>query len=367
MKKVTGKNNTAKIFTDNVDETTINQVLELSDQEFTRGEKIRIMPDCHAGAGCVVGTTMTITDKIVPNLVGVDIGCGMLVTEFKGDLDFKKLDEVIANYVPSGFDKRSKEHKFADTVNYEKIKCPVINERLARCSLGTLGGGNHFIEVNISPDGNKTYLVIHSGSRHLGLEVANYYQKKAQEKYPDLPKDLAYCDGNLFSDYINDMEITQEFAVKNREAMADEITKHMGWKVESQFCTIHNYIDTKELIMRKGAVSAKKDELLIIPINMKDGSILACGKGNEDWNMSAPHGAGRVLSRAEARKVLNLASFEKEMNGIYTTSVDYSTLDEAPDAYKPLEDIVDNIGETVEIKGLIKPLYNFKNHKEKRL
>lgn len=366
MKEVVGKSNTAKIFTDNVDETTINQVLELSDQEFTSGEKIRIMPDCHAGAGCVVGTTMTITDKIVPNLVGVDIGCGMLVTEFEGDLDFKKLDEVIAKYVPSGFDKRDKEHKFADTINYAKIKCPVINEQLARHSLGTLGGGNHFIEVNISPDGKKTYLVIHSGSRHLGLEVANYYQKKAQENHPELPKDLAYCDGSLFADYINDMEVTQEFATRNREAMADEIIGHMGWSVESQFCTIHNYIDTKEMIMRKGAVSAKDGELLIIPINMRDGSILAYGKGNEDWNMSAPHGAGRVLSRAEARKVLNLTDFENKMSGVYTTSVGYSTIDEAPDAYKPLKDIVDNIGETVEMKGLIKPLYNFKSHKEKR-
>lgn len=367
MKEVIGKANNAKIFTDNVDETTINQVSELADQEFTFGEKIRIMPDCHAGAGCVVGTTMTITDKIVPNLVGVDIGCGMLVTEFKGDLDFKKLDEVIAKYVPSGFDKRDKEHKFADTIDYAKIKCPVINEQLARHSLGTLGGGNHFIEVNISPDGKKTYLVIHSGSRHLGLEVANYYQKKAQENHPELPKDLAYCDDSLFTNYLNDMEITQEFAARNREAMADEIANHMGWDIESQFCTIHNYIDTKEMIMRKGAVSAKNGELLIIPINMRDGSILAYGKGNEDWNMSAPHGAGRVLSRAEARKVLNLADFENKMSGVYTTSVGYSTIDEAPDAYKPLQDIVDNIGDTVEIKGLIKPLYNFKSHKEKRL
>lgn len=365
MKELIGKTNTAKIFTDNVDETTKNQVKELLDQEFTKGEKIRIMPDCHAGAGCVVGTTMTIKDKIVPNLVGVDIGCGMLVTEFDGELDFEKLDKVIEEYVPSGFDKRNKEHQFADTVDYSKLKCPVVNERLARYSLGTLGGGNHFIEVNISPDGNKTYLVIHSGSRHLGLEVANYYQKQAQEKHPDLPKDLAYCDGLLFADYINDMEITQEFAARNREAMADEIIKRMGWKINSQFCTIHNYIDTNEMIMRKGAVSAKDGELLIIPINMKDGSILAYGKGNEDWNMSAPHGAGRVLSRGEARKVLNLADFEKKMDGVYTTSVGYSTIDEAPDAYKPLEDIVNNIGDTVEIKGLIKPLYNFKSHKEK--
>lgn len=364
--EITGRNNTAKIFTDNVDETTKAQVKELLDQEFVSGEKVRIMPDCHAGAGCVVGTTMTITDKIVPNLVGVDIGCGMLVTEFSGELDFEKLDKVISEYIPSGFDKRSTEHEFADDIDYTKLRCPVVDERLARYSLGTLGGGNHFIEVNIAPDGKNTYLVIHSGSRHLGLEVANYYQKKAQEEHPDLPKALAYCDGGLFSDYINDMVITQKFATRNREAMASDIIKHMGWKVESQFCTIHNYIDTDAMIMRKGAVSAKNGELLIIPINMKDGSILAYGKGNNDWNMSAPHGAGRVLSRAEARKALDLAHFEKEMQGVYTTSVGYSTIDEAPDAYKPLESIVKNIGDTVEISGLIKPLYNFKSHKEEK-
>lgn len=359
-----GKN--TKIFTDNVDEATKKQVEELSTQEFAKREKIRIMPDCHAGIGCVVGTTMTITDKIVPNLVGVDIGCGMLVTEFSGELDFKKLDETIAEYIPSGFLHRNEEHVLAGAINYRKLKCPAVNERLARHSLGTLGGGNHFIEVDVNPNSGKTFLVIHSGSRHLGVEIADYYQEKAREKHPDLPKDLEYCDGALFADYINDMEIAQEFAERNREAMANEIIKRMRWKIESQFSTIHNYIDTKEMIMRKGAVSAKKGEVLIIPMNMRDGSILACGKGNEDWNMSAPHGAGRILSRSDARKKLNLIDFEREMNGVYTTSVDYSTIDEAPDAYKPLKDILDNIGDTVMVEALIKPLYNFKNHKGKK-
>lgn len=392
-----GKYNEVKIFTDIVDEVSISQVMLLLNQEFTAGSKIRLMPDIHAGAGCTIGTTMTISDKVVPNLVGVDIGCGMEVVRLsEKHIELQKLDKLIYAKIPSGFNIRSVTHRYYDKCRLDELYCSgKVNLKRAEKSLGTLGGGNHFIEANRDEDGN-IYLVVHSGSRHLGLEVANYYQKegysvlngnskvdqeklikelKAQGKNKeiqkaikalknavrtDIPKQLAYVSGELFDQYIHDMKIVQEFAMYNRQAMMDELVKGMGVHVTEQFTTIHNYIDTDAMILRKGAVSAKKGEKLIIPINMRDGSLICMGKGNEDWNQSAPHGAGRLMSRSAAKASFTVNEFEHQMEGIYTTSVNRDTLDECPMAYKDMKDIVDNIGDTADILKVIKPIYNFK-------
>lgn len=395
--EVSGKFNTAKIFTDVVDESSIAQVIELCNQEFCKDSKIRLMPDIHAGAGCTIGTTMTITDKVVPNLVGVDIGCGMETCRIKEkEIDFAKLDELIHEKIPFGFNIREVPHRYIDSVNLGELRCAErVNISRAENSLGTLGGGNHFIEADRDENGN-IYIVIHSGSRHLGVEVANYYQnegykrlcqpgknevqklveylksegkekeiqksiKELKEKHQTkIPKQLAYVYDELFDDYIHDMKIVQKFAMLNRQAMMDEIVSGMGFIVEDQFTTIHNYIDTDEMILRKGAVSAKNGEILLIPINMRDGSLICCGLGNEDWNCSAPHGAGRLMSRSQAKESFSVSEFENQMEGIYSTSVCEGTLDECPMAYKNIEDIVNNIGETVVILNRIKPIYNFK-------
>lgn len=397
MIEVKGKFNTAMIFTDVVDEASIAQVIELCNQEFCAESKIRLMPDIHAGAGCTVGTTMTITDKVVPNLVGVDIGCGMETVRItEGSLDVERLDKLIYERIPSGFSVRSDGHKYNSRIDLSKLRCAKYVDLLrAEKSLGTLGGGNHFIEANRDDDGN-IYIVVHSGSRHLGLEVANYYQNagyealskpgesavqalidrlKAEGRQKDIqkeikelkakhqtniPKPLAYVSGSLFNDYIHDMKIIQKFAELNRQAMIDEIVKGMGLHVEEQFTTIHNYIDTDAMILRKGSVSAKRGEKLLIPINMRDGSLICIGKGNEDWNCSAPHGAGRLMSRSAAKQAFTVGEFEKQMDGIFTTSVGQDTLDECPMAYKSMEAIVENIGDTAEIVKVIKPIYNFK-------
>lgn len=396
MKEVIGKYNTAKIFTDVVDDASIAQVKELCDQEFCTGSRIRLMPDIHAGAGCTVGTTMTIKDKVVPNLVGVDIGCGMETVKIKEDnLDMVQLDRVIRERVPVGFEVRAVAHKYADRVDLREMRCADrVDLNRARNSVGTLGGGNHFIEVDRDDEG-KLYIVVHSGSRHLGLEVAKHYQeagykkisdqsdgleklikelkdagrqreiqqeiKKYKSEYQcDIPKALAYVDGSLFDDYIHDMKIVQKFAEINRQAMIDEIMSGMEVHVDEQFTTIHNYIDTDSMILRKGAVSAKRGEILLIPINMRDGSIIGVGKGNKDWNCSAPHGAGRLMSRAKAKEKFTVSEFEQQMDGIYTTSVNQETLDECPMAYKSMDAITENIGPTVDILKIIKPVYNFK-------
>ena len=396
MKEVIGKHNTAKIFTDVVDDVSIAQVKELCDEEFCAGSRIRMMPDIHAGAGCTVGTTMTIKDKVVPNLVGVDIGCGMETVKIKEDnLDMVRLDRVIRERIPAGFEVRAVAHKYADRVDLREMRCADrVDLNRARNSVGTLGGGNHFIEVDRDDEG-KLYIVVHSGSRHLGLEVAKHYQeagykkisdqrdgleklieelkaagrqreiqqeiKKYKSEYQcDIPKALAYVDGSLFDDYIHDMKIVQKFAEINRQAMMDEIMSGMEVHVDEQFTTIHNYIDTDSMILRKGAVSAKRGEILLIPINMRDGSIIGVGKGNEDWNCSAPHGAGRLMSRAKAKEKFTVAEFEEQMDGIYTTSVNQETLDECPMAYKSMDVITENIGPTVDILKIIKPVYNFK-------
>ncbi|MBQ5576887.1 MAG: RtcB family protein, partial [Bacteroidales bacterium] len=348
----------------------------LCNQEFTSGAKIRLMPDVHTGAGCTIGTTMTITDKIVPNLVGVDIGCGMETvvvkagTEPSDNFNPAKLDQIIRQKIPSGRSIRKKPHKYAKEIDFRKIR-GVLDKSRAAHSIGTLGGGNHFIEADRDDDGN-LYLVVHSGSRHAGLEIANYYQKMAQEQLrrnhiTDIPDDLAYVSGSLFDNYINDMEIMQYFAMLNRKAMMYKIVKGLGIKeydILERFTTIHNYIDIKNMILRKGSVSAQKGEKILIPINMRDGSLICIGKGNEDWNCSAPHGAGRIMSRNQAKEMLDMEDFKASMEGIYSTSINRNTIDEAPMAYKTMDEILANIGPTAEVVKVIKPIFNFKAGKE---
>ena len=397
MLELRGKYNTAKVFTDVIESEAISQIIEMCNQSAFENANLRIMPDVHAGAGCTIGTTMTIKDKVIPNLVGVDIGCGMEVAELgKIDIDFAELDNTIRKYVPSGFAIRGKTHSFLQKVDLASLRCfSEIKDNINRIelSLGTLGGGNHFIEVDKDDDGN-LYLVIHSGSRYLGLCVAKFYQntafatlsksfgKAAQNEViarckkegrvqdiqtelkkitaTSVPKDYAYCEDQLFDDYIHDMKIVQEYAMLNRKAMLDEICTHMNLTAHTAFTTIHNYIDIENMILRKGAVSAQTGETLIIPINMRDGSLICTGKGNPDWNCSAPHGAGRLMSRSAAKQNISLDDFKKSMEGIFTTSVGRETLDESPMAYKSIDDILDNIGDTVTVNKIIKPVYNFK-------
>ncbi|GAE89671.1 RNA-splicing ligase RtcB [Acetivibrio straminisolvens] len=393
MIEIRGKYNTAKVFTDNVEQEAMAQIMELCNQEFVKDSVIRIMPDTHAGAGCTIGTTMTIGDKIVPNLVGVDIGCGMETIKLKNkNIELSKLDKVIHEFIPSGFDVRKTEHPYVENIDLEELVCKKhINMNRAKLSIGTLGGGNHFIEVNKDSEGN-LYLVVHSGSRHLGKQVAEYYQdlgykelvSKTEEikaiierlkaegrekeiqkeikkvKPPQINKQLAYVQGKSYEDYLADMKLVQKFAVLNRKAIVDEIARRMNLKIEEQFTTIHNYIDLDSMILRKGAISARQGEKVLIPINMRDGSLICIGKGNKDWNYSAPHGAGRLMSRAKAKEVITLKEFQESMKGIYSTTVNRFTIDECPMAYKPMEEIIENIRDTVEIVDIIKPIYNFK-------
>lgn len=362
MITITGKYNRAKVFADVLEETAREQIQTLCEQEFAEGSAIRIMPDVHAGAGCTIGTTMTIRDKIVPNLVGVDIGCGMeTVTLKETHLEVQKLDKLIRAAIPSGKNVRKQPHRYYDEIDLELLRCKdAVNLQRAALSLGTLGGGNHFIEVN-KDDIGKLYIVIHSGSRHLGRQVADYYQMQAYRQTGDgVPKALAFVSGSLFDDYLHDMKIIQRFALLNRKAMMDEIVRGMKLHVADEFTTIHNYIDTDAMILRKGAVSAKKGERLLIPLNMRDGSLICEGKGNEDWNRSAPHGAGRLMSRSLARSSFTLSEFKRQMEGIYTTCLHKDTLDECPMAYKAMDSIVGQIHPTAEIKQQIKPIYNFK-------
>ena len=397
MIEIQGKYNIAKVFTDIMDDVSKEQIKTLCSQEFVKDSVIRIMPDVHAGAGCTIGTTMTIKDKVVPNLVGVDIGCGMAtyVLEEK-EIDLKKLDEFIYSSIPAGMSIRETPHKYIEKIDLEGLQCiSQVNKKRAIHSMGTLGGGNHFIEVNKDDNGN-IYLVVHSGSRNLGKQVAEYYQAEAYKQLnknasyqleetierlrkecrhseiqatinklktqviTDIPKSLAYLEGKLFDNYIHDMKIVQQYATFNRKAMAEDMIEALGLHVAENFTTIHNYIDTDAMILRKGAVSAKDGEKLLIPINMRDGSLICIGKGNPDWNYSAPHGAGRLYSRVQAKKTFNIEEFKKAMEGIYTTSINADTLDECPMAYKNMDDIVKNITPTAEIIKVIKPIYNFK-------
>lgn len=395
MIELPGKYNSCKIFTDIVDNSAISQLILLMNQEFCKDSKIRIMPDAHAGAGCTIGTTMTIHDKIVPNLVGVDIGCSVTCIKIEEtDFDPQKLDNIIHSCIPSGHNIHNKEYK--SYIDIENLRCRNhVDLSHAYRSIGTLGGGNHYIEVDKDDEGN-IYLCIHSGSRHLGLEVAKYYQELAynncngasnddverliteykstgrqQEiekaltvlkntKRTNIPKDLCYLEGSDMDDYIHDMRIMNSFVKANHAKMADIIISNMRWHIVEQFTTTHNYVDTDHMILRKGAVSARKGEKLIIPMNMRDGSLICIGRGNDDWNQSAPHGAGRIMSRSEAKDNVTLAEYKESMKNIWSTSVNKSTIDESPMAYKPMQSIIDNVKDTVDIIKIIKPVYNYK-------
>ena len=397
--EIKGKVNTALCYAKVVEEEAIEQIRRMCDYAIAEDSKIRIMPDVHAGKGCTIGTTMTITDKVVPNVVGVDIGCGMYTVNLgKDDVDFEKLDEA-AHFIPSGrevWEGRQERFDLTDLHCYRELKDA---KRLAR-SLGTLGGGNHFIEIDEATDGTK-YLIIHSGSRNLGKQVAELYQKLAinlnrgygeylkkmdeiissykeqgrrseiqsalkqlqwqvYESPVSIPEDLCYLEGKYLEDYLHDVDICQVFARRSREKMAEIILERTRMNGCDAFHTIHNYIDTDEMILRKGAIAAHKGKRVLIPINMKDGSILAIGKGNPEWNYSAPHGAGRIMSRTKVKNELNLDEYKQAMKGIYTTSANENTLDEAPMAYKSQESIIDVIRESVDIIDVMKPIYNFK-------
>lgn len=397
MIELSGKYSSAKVFTDVIEPDAISQIITLCSQELSKDSKIRIMPDVHSGTGCTIGTTVTITDKAVPNMVGVDIGCGMETVKIKEKhIELQKLDKLIYEKIPSGFGIRNTPHRYAEKIPLENLYCiEHIDLEKAEKSIGTLGGGNHFIEADKASDGS-IYIVVHSGSRHLGVEVAKYYQNEAYKrlnktsksdidelvarlksegktkniqqeikklvntKTTNIPKHLAYAEGELFEQYIHDMKIVQEFALVNRQAMITEIIKGMKLHITEQFSTIHNYIDTDNMILRKGAVSAQNGEKLIIPINMRDGSLICTGKGNPDWNFSAPHGAGRLMSRSQAKQSFTVSEYKKQMKGIYSTSINSSTLDECPMAYKNINDILENISDTVTVDDIIKPIYNFK-------
>ena len=397
MMEIKGKINTAVCFAKVIEDEAVEQIRRMCDYDFTAGSQIRIMPDVHPGKGCTIGTTMTIKDKAVPNIVGVDIGCGMYTVNLGNtELDLEKLDAA-AHFIPSGmrvWEGRIEKFDLTELRCYRDLK---DTRRLER-SLGTLGGGNHFIEVDVASDGTK-YLVIHSGSRNLGKQVAELYQRlaidlsKGKEEYLDkrealiteykaagrrkeiqkamkelkwkpkesaTPEDLCFVYGKYLEDYLHDVEICQRFARRSRELMAEILLDRTGLTGGEAFHTIHNYIDTEEMILRKGAIAAHKDEKVLIPINMRDGSVLAIGRGNPDWNFSAPHGAGRIMSRSAAKEQLDMEEYHREMAGIYTTSVNEDTLDEAPMAYKSLEDIIDVIEESVDVIEVLKPIYNFK-------
>ena len=382
-----------------IEEEAIAQIRRMCDYEFTEGASIRIMPDVHWGKGCTIGTTMTVRDKVVPNLVGVDIGCGMYTVDLgKGEIDLARFDEA-AHFVPSGrnlWDGRQEKFDLLGLRCYRALK---DTKRIAR-SLGTLGGGNHFIEIDRSADGTN-YLVIHTGSRNLGKQVAEYYQNIAidlshgkdelfrardelirrykaegrrselqealkdlnrgfQAKESEIPADLAFLYGSYLEDYLHDIEICQNFARRNREVIARVLLERTGLTAGAAFHTVHNYIDVEERILRKGAIAARVGERVLIPINMRDGSILAVGRGDPDWNYSAPHGAGRLMSRTAAKENLSMDEFRETMADVYTTAVNENTLDEAPMAYKSLADIIDVIEDSVDVIEVLKPIYNFK-------
>ena len=390
-----------KIFTENIDDIALEQINELLEQEAFKNSKVRIMPDVHAGKGCVIGFTGDLGDKVIPNIVGVDIGCGLYCANLgKIDIDYEKLDKFINDNIPSGMnvnDKVIAEFDIKQLYCYDELKHYSWIEK----SVGSLGGGNHFIEIDIDDEGNK-YLVIHTGSRNLGSQVAELYQdladkiinhgyidyinkkqeviktykelgkqkeiqstlnelKKEFEKDKNIiPKDLAYLEGEERDKYLHDMKLCQEFAILNRKTIAKTIAEYMEFNIDNSFESVHNYISFEDNIVRKGAISAKKGEKLIIPINMKDGCILGYGKGNEDWNISAPHGAGRIMSRKQAKERISMEDYKKSMENIYTTSVNEFTIDEAPFVYKTLDEILNHIGDTVEVERIIKPVYNFK-------
>lgn len=399
MFEIRGKMATAVCYAKVIDENAAEQIRTMCDYELTAGSRVRIMPDVHAGTGCTIGTTMTVLDKVCPNIVGVDIGCGMYTVRLTDrEMNFARIDEAVHS-IPSGMNVRQSK---AEEFDLTDLRCYRVLKDMPRleCSLGTLGGGNHFIEIDRTADG-EYYLVIHSGSRNLGKQVAEYYQqlaidhftgkdripqermeiirtyreqgreteieealKQLMHKYDSVtipvPKELCWLEGTGVEYYLHDVEICQRFARRSREIMAEIILQKTGMTASESFHTIHNYIDTEEMILRKGAIAAHEGEKILIPINMRDGSVIATGKGNPEWNYSAPHGAGRIMSRSKAKNTIDLEEYRKAMEGIYSTSVNENTLDEAPMAYKSLEDIIDVIGESVDIIEIMKPVYNFK-------
>ena len=415
MIEVKGTYNTAKIYTDTCDDATIAQVKNLMNQPSVAGSRVRIMPDCHAGAGCVIGTTMTITDKVIPNLVGVDIGCGMLATKLKERrIDLPKFDSVSQAEVPAGMRMRKSAHSRADEISVEELACfgktgCKVSPEVFRLSLGTLGGGNHFWELDKDEDGS-IWLVVHTGSRRSGKDVAEFYQKQAYEHLNvvgerrkailaekreafiaqlkaegrekeinkllpqwmaaqppaevSVPYEVSWCEGQLFDDYIHDMKVMQAYAALNRQIITELILKKCKLHAVEQFETVHNYIDMDRMILRKGSVSARAGERLLIPINMRDGALICVGKGNVDWNESAPHGAGRLMSRSEAKNSISMKEYKESMKGIYTSCVNKVTIDESPMAYKPIDEIMANVEPTVEIVSRIRPIYNFKAGEE---
>ena len=354
-----------------LEEYARKQLQMICNHPSAEGSCIRVMPDVHPGKAGTIGLTMTVGESILPSLVGVDIGCGMTITKIKTKgLHFDQLDAVVRENIPVGPRIREKEHKYADRVDLSELKCyKSINARKACRSIGTLGGGNHFIEVDKGEDG-AVYLVVHSGSRHLGMEVAEYYLRTGQKemqmkKQGYAPYEMTCLTGELMEDYLHDIQIIQEFARLNREAIIDSIINGMKWKAEESFTCIHNYVDFSEIgpgkpILRKGAISAKEGEKVVIPINMRDGVILGTGLGNPDWNQSAPHGAGRVYRRSEVAEHHTVSEFKKAMTGIYSSCIGKDTLDESPFAYRQLDDIAGVIGETVKIDWIIKPVFNYK-------
>ncbi len=385
--------NKVKIFAKTIEDTALQQITDFANFDAYKDSLIRIMPDCHAGKGCTIGTTMTIKDKVTPNLVGADIGCGMLTLKLKEkDIDLQNLDRVIHSKVPSGRAVHKKVQRVFDFSSLRR-KYELDLDRAAK-AIGSLGGGNHFIELGKNKQGD-IFLVIHSGSRGIGNDVAKLYQKTAVEqmkktvdlnglieklksegRYSEIEQavknaknrqikintDLAYLSGEAKDDYLNDMQIIQRYATLNRRTIADIILENTGLSEDYSFETVHNYIDFERMILRKGAVRAEKDEVLLIPLNMRDGSLICKGKGNPDWNYSAPHGAGRLMSRSMAKQNIRLDDFKNQMKGIYSSSVGKSTIDEAPEAYKPKEEILEIIGDTVEVLDVLKPVYNFKAH-----
>lgn len=366
MIEIAGSYAVAGVFTDVIEESAKKQIMELCNQPYASGSVIRIMPDVHTGAGCTIGTTMTIKDKVIPNLVGVDIGCGMLVHKLsirqKDRNLYKALDEIIHRHIPSGFDIRKKKHRFSEKIELGRLHCEkYVDLRRAEHSVATLGGGNHFIELDHDENTGSIYLVIHTGSRHLGKQIAEYYQTKAAHERPEIKNSsLAYLQGKSFHEYLDDMSLAQSYAEQNRYAIADVILSELGIESSDSFSTVHNYIDLESMILRKGAVSAKQNKTLLIPISMSEGCIIATGRGNPDWNMSAPHGAGRLMSRTQAKKVISLDDFKKSMKHVYSTSVTKETIDEAPSAYRSMDEIISKIQDTVIIKCIIRPLFSFK-------
>lgn len=389
------KYGTVKVFAKTVEQSAMSQIYALASSLMGENAHIRIMPDVHSGSGCVIGTTMRITDKVTPALVGVDIGCGMETVNLgEINVDFNKLDEAIRASVPAGFNIRSKKHSFASKIDLKELRCAKnVDIDKGYFSIGTLGGGNHFCELSQSETGD-VYFIVHSGSRNLGKQVCEWYTrvafnsmrkkntdkseliaklkaegrekeiadelKKAKNAEVKFDKDLTWLEGQDFTDYIHDMNIMQRFALLNRQAIIETVAAAMSWRIKNFFSTIHNYIDTNTMILRKGAIRAERGETVLIPMNMRDGSLLCVGKGNADWNNSAPHGAGRLMSRRQAKDVITLEQFKDTMKGIYSTSVSQDTIDESPLAYKPMAEILECLGDTAEIINVLKPLYNFK-------